>query len=255
MMLEAVNIHKTYGEGSHKLHALKGVDLTIKEGDILSIIGPSGAGKSTLLHILGGLERPIQGQVILEGKDIYRFSDDERSRLRNRKIGFIFQFYHLLAEFTALENVLLPALVQGQSETSESKETRALDLLDRVGLSARVSHKPYQLSGGEQQRVAIARSLINDPKIIFCDEPTGNLDTQSEGEILKILEGLNRKGKTVVMVTHDLDSLWRTTTQVAFLADKRIAGIGTLDELSRSDHPALVAYFKGTRGKAAKART
>ncbi len=222
MMLEAVNIHKTYGEGSHKLHALKGVDLTIKEGDILSIIGPSGAGKSTLLHILGGLERPIQGQVILEGKDIYRFSDDERSRLRNRKIGFIFQFYHLLAEFTALENVLLPALVQGQSETSESKETRALDLLDRVGLSARVSHKPYQLSGGEQQRVAIARSLINDPKIIFCDEPTGNLDSETGEEIIELLMTLNKiHRQTLVIVTHD-EKIAKRSHKILHMRDGRL---------------------------------
>ncbi len=203
-MLQAVNLHKTYQQAERKLHVLKGINLTVRLGDILSIVGPSGAGKTTLLHILGALESPTDGKVILEGEDVYRLSDTQRSWVRNRKIGFVFQFYHLLAEFTALENVLLPALVKGDSRNSHDLETKALDLLVRVGLSRRVSHKPYQLSGGEQQRVAIARALINDPKIVFCDEPTGNLDSETGQEIIELLMSLNETQKqTLIIVTHD----------------------------------------------------
>ena len=203
-MLQAVNIHKIYDHASTKLHILKGINLNIQSGDILAIVGPSGAGKSTLLHILGGLDRPNEGNVVLEGEDIYQLNDKERSFLRNKKIGFVFQFYHLLPEFTALENVILPAVVSAKTKDPGTFETKGLDLLDRVGLSKRASHKPNQLSGGEQQRVAIARSLINDPKVIFCDEPTGNLDSESGRGIIELLVSLNAKNKqTLVIVTHD----------------------------------------------------
>src|SRR3990167_8962583 len=150
-MLEVVNIHKTFKHLKHELHVLKGIHLTVKESSIFSIVGPSGAGKSTLLHILGGLDRPSEGQVILDGEKLYELSDTQRARIRNKKIGFVFQFYHLLPEFTALENVLIPALVSQESKTKEL-ETRAADLLSEVGLKDRLTHKPNQLSGGEQQR-------------------------------------------------------------------------------------------------------
>ena len=203
-MLEAINVHKIYDEAANRLHVLKGISLSIRQGDVLSIVGPSGAGKSTLLHILGGLDHPSQGKVALEGQDIYTLNDRERSGLRNKSIGFVFQFYHLLQEFTALENVILPALVKGNLKSSSSLEMKGLELLDRVGLSARAQHKPHQLSGGEQQRVAIARSLINDPKIIFCDEPTGNLDSESGRGIVDLLLSLNKNHQqTLVIVTHD----------------------------------------------------
>lgn len=203
-MLEAKDLHKIYKNAENRLAVLKGIDLTIQEGDVLAVVGPSGAGKSTLLHILGGLDKPTSGQVIMEGQDLYALSDAARSRIRNTKIGFIFQFYHLLPEFSALENVMVPGLVKGNLKNDEGLRTQALDVLEQVGLSSRAAHKPSQLSGGEQQRVAIARSLINQPKIVFCDEPTGNLDSESGQAIVKLLMELNAKNKqTFVIVTHN----------------------------------------------------
>jgi lipoprotein-releasing system ATP-binding protein len=204
MILHATNIRKTYSQAARPLDVLKGVDLTVAKGDVLAIIGPSGAGKSTLLHILGGLDRPTQGQVLFEGQDVYGLDDRQRAKLRNEKIGFVFQFYHLLPEFTALENVLMPALVKGAAQRDSGTQQRASDLLNRVGLKERVSHRPSQLSGGEQQRVAIARSLMNSPEVIFCDEPTGNLDSQTGQDIVRLLLELNRDNQqTLVIVTHD----------------------------------------------------
>ena len=166
-MLEAVNVHKTYNHGANKLHILKGIHLSVRQGDVLSIVGPSGAGKSTLLHIMGALDPPSEGKVVFDGEDLYQLNDRDRAGVRNKKIGFVFQFYHLLPELTALENVILPALVKGDLKNPASLETKGLGLLDQVGLSARAVHRPNQLSGGEQQRAAIARSLINDPKILL----------------------------------------------------------------------------------------
>ena len=203
-MLEAFNLHKTYQQAASQLHVLKGVSLKIKKGDFLSVVGPSGAGKSTLLHILGGLDRPSDGKVVLDGQEIYALNDRERARIRNRKVGFVFQFYHLLPEFTALENVILPGLIKQDRTNGQAVQTKGLSLLDKVGLKARATHRPSELSGGEQQRVAIARSLINDPEIIFCDEPTGNLDSQSGAEVIQLLMELNRDNQqTLVVVTHD----------------------------------------------------
>ena len=221
-MLEAINVHKTYIHGTNTLHILKGIHLSVRQGDVLSIVGPSGAGKSTLLHILGALDRPTDGQVVLEGEDVYRLNDRERSALRNQKIGFVFQFYHLLPELTALENIFLPALVKGDLRNSSTLETKSLDLLDRVGLSKRAAHRPNQLSGGEQQRVAIARALINDPKIIFCDEPTGNLDSETGREIIELLMNLNSKNKqTLVMVTHD-EEIAKVSHKTIYMRDGRL---------------------------------
>lgn len=204
VVLQAIGIHKTYNDASNSLHILKGVDLKVNRAEVLSIVGPSGAGKSTLLHILGGLDKPDDGQVILNGEDIYALNDERRACVRNGHIGFVFQFYHLLAEFTALENVMLPLMVKaGRNKQKEFKE-KGIKLLTQVGLGDRINHKPNQLSGGEQQRVAIARALINDSEVVLCDEPTGNLDSKTGQEIIELLMGLNKSNKqTLVIVTHD----------------------------------------------------
>ena len=204
LLLEAVNIHKSYRSADATLHVLKGIDVGIADGEIVSMVGPSGAGKSTLLHILGGLDVPEKGTVTLQGEDIYSLNDAKRAKIRNSKIGFIFQFYHLLQEFTALENVLLPALIKSDERDSTRLASKGKALLKQVGLEKRAAHKPYQLSGGEQQRVAIARALINQPAIIFCDEPTGNLDSQTGKEIIGLLKDLNtHNSQTFVIITHD----------------------------------------------------
>ncbi len=204
-MLIAKNIFKTYTEIGAPLEVLKGVNLSIESGEFVSLVGPSGAGKSTFLHILGGLDSPTQGQVFLDQEDIYQMTDSRRAVVRNTKIGFVFQFYYLLPEFNALENVVLPALIKEGFSSKKELERKGFDLLERVGMSQRALHKPKQLSGGEQQRLAIARALINNPKIIFCDEPTGNLDSQSGENIMALLLQLNKDhGQAVVMVTHDL---------------------------------------------------
>jgi len=203
-MLEAKNIKKKYFQLSDPLSVLKGIDITINKGEMISIVGPSGAGKSTLLHILGGLDHPTEGAVFLENENIYKVNDSSRARLRNVSIGFVFQFYHLLPEFTALENILLPVLIKKNKNRIHPFKEKGLEVLERVGLAKRKDHKPYQLSGGEQQRVAIARALINEPKIIFCDEPTGNLDSSSGKDIIRFLMDLNKKNnQTLVIVTHD----------------------------------------------------
>jgi lipoprotein-releasing system ATP-binding protein len=203
-MLEAKGVQKHYDHPSGKVQVLKGIDLKINEGEMMAIVGPSGAGKSTLLHILGGLDRPGFGEVMFEGENIYKLSEHKRSEFRNRKVGFIFQFYHLLSEFTALENVQLPALMQRKAGSAHESRKKAERLLERVGLKDRMKHFPSELSGGEQQRVAIARALMNDPNILFCDEPTGNLDIQMGLEIAELLKDLfNKEGKTVLVVTHD----------------------------------------------------
>jgi len=201
MLIEAVDIHKVY---PGPLHVLKGVDLGFEAGEVVAIVGPSGAGKSTLLHILGGLDLPKEGQVIFKGQDLYGLSDIKRAQARNSDMGFVFQSYHLLPELTALENVVLPAMIKENSRKTSAIEFAGLKLLEQLGLSARASHRPNQLSGGEQQRVTIARALMNGPKIIFCDEPTGNLDSVSGQVVMDTLLRLNQThGVTVVIVTHD----------------------------------------------------
>lgn len=221
-MLEAINIQKAYNQHEAKLHILKGISLNIATGDVLSIVGPSGAGKSTLLHILGALDRPNEGSVKLEGQEIYKLSDRERSQLRNKKIGFVFQFYHLLPELSALENVCLPAMIRDNLRTPASLEMRALEVLDLVGLSKRATHRPNQLSGGEQQRVAIARALINNPKVLLCDEPTGNLDSETGQGIIQLLMKLNADNKqTLVVVTHD-EEMAKLSHKSIFIRDGRL---------------------------------
>lgn len=199
-MLRAENIHKKYGD----LEILKGVDLHVAQGEIMSIVGKSGTGKSTLLHILGTLDNPDAGTVVIDGQNTKLLKARQLAAFRNQKIGFIFQFHHLLAEFTALENVCIPAFINGVSKSNAEK--RAKNLLDYLGLKERMEHKPSQLSGGEQQRVAIARALVNDPKIVFADEPSGNLDNQTSDELHRLFSSLRDDlGHTFVIVTHNLD--------------------------------------------------
>ncbi|MDD5155747.1 MAG: ABC transporter ATP-binding protein [Candidatus Omnitrophica bacterium] len=206
-MLEARNIHKVYRNGGKDVHVLKGVDLKIEKGNFAAVSGPSGAGKSTLLHILGGLDSPSRGEVIFEGRNIHGLNDAELCRIRNEKIGFVFQFYHLLPEFTVLENVVMPALIN-QDPKSKLKDVKgdAAGLLDRLGLGQRISYFPAQLSGGEKQRVAIARALINKPSLLLCDEPTGNLDSKTGKEIISLIKKINQDTHmSVVLVTHNTE--------------------------------------------------
>lgn len=201
-MIEARDIHKTYSDGRRKLDVLRGVSVSVGENSFVSLVGPSGAGKSTLLNILGGLDAPSSGSVLFGSRDIYSLPDAELASIRNRQIGFIFQFYHLLPEFTVLENVLMPPLIRG--DRSAQTRENALSFLARAGLSERLKHFPSQLSGGEQQRVAIVRALMNDPEVLYCDEPTGNLDTETGRGILALIEQVRARTRmSVVLVTHN----------------------------------------------------
>ena len=205
-MLEAINVHKIYtDESANDLPVLKGVSFKIEEGSFTALVGPSGAGKSTLLHILGGLDSPSQGSVVFEGHDLYALGDAELSRIRNSRIGFVFQFYHLLSEFSVLENVMMPVLISGENKTRISEaRSKALQLLHKVGLGKRLAHFPNQLSGGEKQRTAIVRALINSPKLLLCDEPTGNLDSRSSAQIIELIKNIFTENKmTVFLVTHN----------------------------------------------------
>ncbi|MDD5746351.1 MAG: ABC transporter ATP-binding protein [Candidatus Omnitrophica bacterium] len=200
-MLEARRVHKWYNTKKAKLHVLRGISINVQSGELIALLGASGAGKSTLLHILGGLDVPTQGEVLLNGQNLYTIRDTVRASLRNRNIGFVFQFYHLMPEFTALENVMLPGLIAGNGRAAV--QDKALRLLSQVGLEKRKTHYPAELSGGEQQRVAIARALINDPGVLLCDEPTGNLDSKTGEKICGILAELHReKTCTIVIATH-----------------------------------------------------
>ena len=204
--LVAKDLHKIYRKGHKEVRAVNGVELEIKNGSSVAIVGPSGAGKSTLLHMLGGLDKPTSGKILLDDTDIYKLPDRDRAMIRNKRIGFVFQFYHLLSEFTALENVMLPALIN-TNETRNTKNEirkRAMNILKSVGLEHRIDHLPSKLSGGESQRVAIARAIINEPQLLLCDEPTGNLDSNASESIYEILFGLKaRNGMTIVIVSHD----------------------------------------------------
>lgn len=202
-LIKAVDIHKSYTQGTGELEILRGVNLEIKQGEALAILGASGAGKSTLLHIMGTLDRPNRGALSFEGRDLLIMEDEELSRFRNSEMGFVFQFHHLLGEFTALENVMMPCRVGGES-IKDARE-KALHLLSFMGLTGRSDHYPNQLSGGELQRVAIARALVRRPKILFADEPTGNLDSQTSVKIQDLFFRLKEEMKlALVVVTHDL---------------------------------------------------
>ncbi len=202
IILECRGLTKVYDDGTRKLDILRGVDIAVNAGEVLAITGPSGVGKSTLLHLLGTLDVPTQGEVFFHGKSVWKAGRTAVNRIRNREIGFVFQFYHLLPEFSALENVMMPALCKGA--TRAKCDARAKALIERVGLTDRMLHKPGQLSGGEQQRVAIARALFNGPSVLLCDEPTGNLDERTGSSVLDLLWDLNTSDNaTLVLVTHD----------------------------------------------------
>ncbi|MCF0177588.1 MAG: ABC transporter ATP-binding protein [Bacteroidales bacterium] len=200
-MIKAFGIEKSFGP----LKVLKGIDFNASDREVVSIVGASGAGKTTLLQILGSLSRPDAGKVLIDDIDVFSLSSKELARFRNKKIGFVFQFHHLLPEFTALENVMIPAMINGESKPSECRE-RATALLKELGLGDRLDHKPSELSGGEQQRVAVARALVNSPSVIFADEPSGNLDSKTREELHKLFfEIRDKHNVTFVIVTHDKD--------------------------------------------------
>ncbi len=212
---QLIDLQKHYHLGEHVVQALRGVSTDFPEGDYVAIMGSSGSGKSTMLNILGALDRPTSGHYILAGVDVGSLSDDELSEIRNRRIGFIFQSYNLIPQYTVLENIQVPMHYRSDSRRlSAADEQRCHDLATRVGLGERLDHRPFQLSGGQQQRVAIARALVNDPEIILADEPTGNLDSATEKEIMSLLGQLNREGRTIIIVTHE--------TSVARLAKRQI---------------------------------
>jgi lipoprotein-releasing system ATP-binding protein len=223
-ILKAEKLHKSYRMGLTQVRVLKGVDLAVKKGEFVTIIGSSGSGKSTLLHILGALDKPSEGVVTFESRDLNRLKASELNRFRNKMVGFVFQFYHLLDELNVLENVYLPAMtsrsIVGWFACRKWAKKRAKELLDQLGLAERAGHKPYQLSGGERQRVAIGRALMNEPRLLLADEPTGNLDSATGNGILNVLEKLNKAGQTIVMVTHDERIAHRAGRIVALLDGK-----------------------------------
>lgn len=207
-LIKLDNICKTYHTGKVVFEALKGISLNINHGEYLSILGPSGSGKSTLMHILGCLSTPTSGSYTLDGKEVSQLSRSELARVRNQKIGFVFQSFNLLGHVTALDNVALPLVYRGIGSSKRRKVAR--EMLTRFGLETHLDHSPNELSGGQQQRVAIARALVTDPEMILADEPTGNLDTKSGAEVIKIFESLAASGKTIIIVTHDLALAQRT---------------------------------------------
>jgi lipoprotein-releasing system ATP-binding protein len=221
-LIQVQQLFKSYGNGAKRVEVLKGVDLTFSRGEKAAIVGASGVGKTTLLHILGTLDRPTSGKVLYEGRDIYTLSDKDLAFFRNREIGFVFQFHHLLPEFNALENTMMPCLIQGIPKKEAA--SRAEAILTLVGLKERLSHKPGELSGGEQQRVAVARALVLEPKALLADEPTGNLDTKTGESVFDLLQELNQiKRVTLVVVTHNLKLAEKLSHQIQ-LVDGKVLG-------------------------------
>jgi lipoprotein-releasing system ATP-binding protein len=228
IVLRVELLYKQYVMGKNLiLRVLKGVDMEVREGEIVVIIGPSGSGKSTLLHLLGGLDRPTSGKVFVHDADLSSLSEEELAAFRNEKLGFVFQFHHLLPEFTALENVAMPALIRGEKPGAASQ--RAAELLQEVGLEERSDHKPNELSGGEQQRVAVARALMNDPKLVLADEPSGNLDEQNSLRLHELLMSLAERRKlTFVIATHNLDLTKRANRVLQLIDGRLVTGIRSL---------------------------
>ena len=203
VVLEARDVHKSFRQGPVTLDVLQGINIAVASGERLAIVGASGSGKTTLLQILGGLDRPTSGHVLVDGQDVHQLSEEARGSLRNRAVGFVYQFHHLLPEFSALENVAMPLLVR-RMDVRTARE-RARELLGRVGLGDRLDHRPYQLSGGERQRAAVARALVTEPKLVLADEPTGNLDGGNAESVFTLMLDLNRERRTsLIVVTHDL---------------------------------------------------
>jgi putative ABC transport system ATP-binding protein len=220
-VIEIRDLKKVYRMGDFEVHALKGIDLTVERGELVAIMGPSGSGKSTLMNIIGCLDRPTSGTYRLDGVDASRLNRDQRAGIRNSKIGFVFQSFNLLARTRATENVELPMLYSDFGFTAAERARRARQALARVGLAGREDHYPSQLSGGQQQRVAIARALVTDPAMVLADEPTGNLDTRTSEEIMGIFQELNDAGKTVVLITHEID-IAAHAKRVIYLRDGQI---------------------------------
>jgi putative ABC transport system ATP-binding protein len=220
-VIKLEEVHKTYHTGEVEVLAVRGVSLEIEKGEFVAVMGASGSGKSTLMNIIGGLDRPTKGHYFLDGTDVSQLDRDALANIRNRKLGFVFQGFNLLARTSALENVELPMLYSHDHETATSQRQKAIRALEIVGLADRADHHPSQLSGGQQQRVAIARALVNDPAVVLADEPTGNLDTRTSVEVMGVFQQLNERGITIVMVTHELD-IARYTKRNVVMRDGQI---------------------------------
>lgn len=219
-MITVTDLYKSFNMGGQLLPVLKGINLSISKGELIAIVGASGAGKSTLLHILGLLDHPTKGTVTFNGQDLFQLSESARADFRNRRIGFVFQFHHLLPEFTALENACMPALIQRRNP--EEVRAEAISILREVGLEARLHHKPGEMSGGEQQRVAVARALLQKPDLVLADEPTGNLDTHTGDALFSLMRELNKaRGTTFVIVTHN-DKLSAQSDRIVYMQDGQI---------------------------------
>ena len=216
MIIKTENLTKDYETGTQVVSALKGINLSVEKGEFLSIMGPSGSGKTTLMNIIGCLDSPTNGSYYLNDKSVSKLDDDELAKIRNEEIGFVFQSFHLLARNTAFDNVILPLKYAGLSKEEATK--RSNNVLDLVGLSSRSKHTPAELSGGQQQRVAIARALVNEPSILFADEPTGNLDSKTGQDVMKIFKDLNENGQTIILITHE-DSIAKQSNRIITIMD------------------------------------
>jgi len=222
LIVRCLGVEKTFKLGKHFVHALCGIDMEIAKGDYVALTGPSGSGKTTLLYLLGGLDRPTNGRVLLEDEDLSKLPEKKLAEIRSEKIGFVFQMFYLIPTMTAISNVLLPLTFAGKRRFKD-ETARAKELLKLVGLEGREHHKPNELSGGEMQRVAIARALVNDPLLVLCDEPTGNLDSKTTEEVLSVFDSLNKTGKTIFIVTHNA-AVANHCKRILKISDGKIVG-------------------------------